>query len=414
MTHDRRAWWLVGFLWLAFCLNFADRQVVFSMFPVLKAELRFTDTQLGLTGALFLWVYAICSPLAGHIGDRFSKKILVAVSLVLWSGVTALTGAAHSPVLLLSCRALIGVTESLFYPAAVALIANMHMPETRSRAFAFFNSGNVFGVILGGWYGGLMAQEFHWRLAFYSLGAAGVLYACPLLMFLKRLPPHAGSEPKRPANAAGILQVFRTPTYLVTCAVYSAFAFTSYLFYTWLPTFLFEKFSLGLASAGITATAYLQGASVAGLIAGGWIADRLMLYTKASRLWVLTAAMLLAAPCAHWVGSASSLLLTKIAALGFGFCSGLYLANLVAAALDVVAPPRRASAAGLLNLIGAFVSGFAGLLGGIWKQKFGVSVLMTCSGIGCLGAGLLLICAIRFWFAGDYSKVNPYEEIATA
>src|SRR5207253_8217849 len=92
----------------------------------------------------------------------------------------------------------------------------------------------------------------------------------------------------------------------------------------------------------------------------------------------------------------------------------LYLANLFAAAFDVVPPPRRASAAGLLNLIGAFVSGFAGLLGGLWKQKFGVSVLMTWSGIGCLGAGLLLICAIRFWFAGDYSKVNPYEEIATA
>src|SRR6266536_13750 len=93
----RRAWLLVAFMCVAYFLNYSDRQVVFSIFPILKSELRFTDTELGLTGSIFLWVYALCSPIAGQIGDRFSKRILVVLSLVLWSAVTALTGASRSP-----------------------------------------------------------------------------------------------------------------------------------------------------------------------------------------------------------------------------------------------------------------------------------------------------------------------------
>ncbi|HTY22677.1 MAG TPA: MFS transporter, partial [Desulfomonilaceae bacterium] len=128
----RHAWWLVGFMWVAYLLNYGDRQVAFSIFPLLKTELNFSDTQLGLTGSLFLWVYAICSPIAGQIGDRFSKRTLVVLSLLLWSGVTFLTGLSHSASMLLACRALIGVTESLFIPAAIALTASAHGPQTRS------------------------------------------------------------------------------------------------------------------------------------------------------------------------------------------------------------------------------------------------------------------------------------------
>ena len=129
-AFERKAWLLVGFTWIAYCLNYSDRQVIFSIFPILKSELKFTDAQLGLTGSVFLWVYGLCSPIAGQIGDRFSKWWPVAMSLLLWSGVTALTGAAHSAAMILTCRALTGVTESLFVPAAVALLANAHRPET--------------------------------------------------------------------------------------------------------------------------------------------------------------------------------------------------------------------------------------------------------------------------------------------
>src|SRR5688572_32385700 len=135
----RTAWTLVAFMWVAYFLNYTDRQVIFSIFPVLKSELQFTDTQLGLTGSVFLWVYALCSPIAGQLGDRFSKRTLVVLSLVLWSGVTTLTGFASSVFMLLACRALIGITESLFIPPALALTANAHGPRTRSRAIAVFD-----------------------------------------------------------------------------------------------------------------------------------------------------------------------------------------------------------------------------------------------------------------------------------
>ena len=127
----KHAWLLVGFMWVAYFLNYSDRQVVFSIFPILKSQLGFSDTQLGLTGSVFLWVYALCSPIAGQIGDRYSKKTLVVLSLFLWSGVTTLTGLSNSAFTLLSCRALIGITEALFMPAAVALTANAHSPATR-------------------------------------------------------------------------------------------------------------------------------------------------------------------------------------------------------------------------------------------------------------------------------------------
>ena len=100
----QRPWLLLGFMWVALLLNYADRQVVFSIFPILKSELHFTDTQLGLTGSMFLWVYALCSPIAGQMADWFSKRILVVISLLLWSAVTAVTGLSTSAFMLLACR----------------------------------------------------------------------------------------------------------------------------------------------------------------------------------------------------------------------------------------------------------------------------------------------------------------------
>ncbi len=401
----RRAWWLVAFLWLAFCLNFADRQVVFSIFPLLRRELRFSDTQLGLTSSVFLWVYAICSPAAGMLGDRFPKRRLVTLSVILWSVVTFVTGLSHSPLFLLACRALIGVTEALFYPCAVALIASAHGPETVSRALAFFNSGNIFGVAGGGWYGGLIAERLQWRWAFFSLGIAGVLYALPLGRFLRTVPasPHA---PHSQPPWRGIGTFFRTPTYVAAAAVYAVFSFTVYLQYTWLPNFLTEKFSLGLADAGFTGTAYLNGGSLAGLLLGGWAADRGFRYTHASRAWVVVAALCLAAPCASGIAMARSLGEIIAAAVGFGCCTGLYLSNLFAAAFEVVAPEHRASAAGFLNLVGAFFSGFAGLLGGALKHSLGLEGLILAAAGACLLVGLSFAAVIRLSFEKDYQRAR--------
>src|SRR6185436_14316136 len=117
-----RAWAVVALMWVAYFLNYTNRQLISSIYPVLQTELGFTDRQLGWLGSIFLWVYALMSPVAGQIGDRMSKRSLVVGSLLLWSAATALTGMSRSPAAVLACRALIGVVEALFMPAAVALL----------------------------------------------------------------------------------------------------------------------------------------------------------------------------------------------------------------------------------------------------------------------------------------------------
>ncbi len=123
-------------MWFAYFLNYCDRQAIFAMFPVLKSDLSFTDSQLGLIGSVFLWVYGFGCPVAGWLADRFSKRWLVMGSLAIWSIVTLLTGLVNSVVMMLVLRAAMGISESMYMPAAVSLTANAHAPHQRSRAVA--------------------------------------------------------------------------------------------------------------------------------------------------------------------------------------------------------------------------------------------------------------------------------------
>ncbi len=403
---DRRAWLLVGFTWIAYCLNYSDRQVIFSIFPILKSELHFTDAQLGLTSSAFLWVYGLCSPIAGQIGDRFSKRRLVALSLLLWSGVTALTGFSHSVGMVLTCRALTGVTESLFVPAAVALLANAHRPENRSRAFAIYGTGQLAGIVVGGWYGGFIAQEFQWRLAFYSLGAAGIVYCIPYFRFLNSFSEEARVETKKSGAALAVTALARIPSYLVLCFVSSVFNLTLWVLYTWLPDFLYEKFSLSLAGAGYTATVYLQTASLVGTLAGGVLADYLYRRTNRARFWLIAIGVLLCAPCVHLIGDCDSLLLTKLAAVAFGLTGGLALANLYISSFDVVPADTRASAVAFMNLAGYLTSGFAPLVIGVWKQTIGIGRMMSYTALLLVGAALVLFAATKYLVPKDYERVH--------
>ena len=146
-----------------------------------------TDQQLGLTGSVFLWVYGIGCPIAGQIADKYSKRILVVFSLAIWSLVTVATGLAVSAVMLLLLRAAMGISESLYMPAAIALTSNAHAPEKRSRAVATLTTAQIFGTVGGAWFGGWMANHGLWREAFFLLGGVGLLYAIPYFLFLRNL-----------------------------------------------------------------------------------------------------------------------------------------------------------------------------------------------------------------------------------
>jgi sugar phosphate permease len=289
---------------------------------------------------------------------------------------------------------------------------------------ATLTTAQVAGAVGGGWLGGWMAHRGEWRLAFFYLGALGLVYAIPYLLFLRTITeagPESGAgstqearrdaahdEPLAPPPRTGarlaIAELFQVPTFGVLCVVFPAFVFGLWMLYTWLPTFLYDKFDLDLNAAAFTATVYLQSATLVGLLLGGVLADKLFLRTKAARLWLMTVSLLLCAPCLHLIGSAEQLNTMRIAAAGFGLFGGFLMGNIFPAAFEVVPPSARASAVGLLNFFGAITSGFAPLVVGLWKQSIGIERLLSYTSVLYLAAGVLLILGIQFLFARDYRR----------
>jgi len=396
-----RAGALVAFMWFAYFLNYCDRQAVFSMFPSLKADLKMSDAQLGYVGAMFLWVYAFGCPVSGYLGDRFSKRLLVVLSLVVWSIVTIGTGLVTSGVMLLAMRAAMGVSESLYMSSAVALTANAYSADKRSRAVSLLMTGQIVGTVAGSWFGGWMADRGQWREAFFILGAVGVLYALPYFTFLRQV----GEPAPEPGARLSFASLGRSRTFGMLCLVFPVFVFGLWLLYGWLPAFLHDKFQLNQADAAFNATVFLQSATFAGILIGGIIADKLHARLKSARFWLIVAGLVLSAPCIHLLGNSDTLLVTRIAATGFGLFSGLFIANIFPAAFDVVGTDARATAVGLLNFCGAIMSGFATLFGGLWKQSLGIDRLLSFTALGYLVAAVAVVAGIRWFFPRDH--VSP-------
>ncbi len=404
------------------------------MFPQLRVDLGMSDQQLGLTGSIFLWVYAIGCPISGQIGDRFSKRVLVVLSLIIWSAVTVATGLARSATELLSLRAAMGISESLFMPTAIALMASAFAPALRSRAIATLITAQIAGTVVGSWYGGWMADREAWRTAFFILGGVGLVFAIPYFWFLRSGPVarlirerptgepaiesvpsshqtrhqdthektrHQDTREKTRHQDSGLKRLFGIWTFLVLCVAFPVLVFGLWLLYGWLPTFLHDKFDLNQADAAFNATLYLQGSTAVGLLGGGVIADWLQRVTLASRYWLMVVSLVLCAPCLHAIGSSETLVQVRLAAIGFGFCSGLMMGNIFPAAFEVVASHSRATAVGLLNFFGSLVAGLATLFGGMWKASLGIDRLMTFTAIGYALAGLLLVVAIYTCVAHD-------------
>lgn len=403
---SRQAAMLVAFMWVAYFLNYCDRQAISAMFPVLKSDLEMTDFQLGLTGTIFLWVYGCGCPIAGQLADKFSKRQLVVLSLAVWSVVTVATGLATSAVMLLALRAAMGISESLYMPAAVALTANAHPPEKRSRAVALLTTAQIAGTVGGSWFGGWMAQQGQWREAFFVLGGIGLLYAVPYFLFLRTVRESSESDVSKKRETLALADVIRVPTFLILCVVFPAFLFGLWMIYSWLPNFLFEKFELKLADAAFTATVFLQTATLVGLLSGGILADKLYARTKAARLYLMLASLLLCAPCLYAIGNSDTLNATRVAASAFGLFAGFFMGNIFPAAFEVVPTDTRASAVGVLNFFGALVSGLAPLLVGTWKKTIGVDRWLSYAAMLYVAAAVVLFVGIQQLFQKDYERVH--------
>jgi MFS family permease len=179
------------------------------------------------------------------------------------------------------------------------------------------------------------------------------------------------------------------------------------LLYAWLPNFFYDKFSLGLTRAGFIATIYVQSANLVGLFVGGMLGDRLYRQLKSGRFWLTTAGLLLTAPGVYLIGNSRSLAATEIAAMTYGFGSGLFMANFIVGVMEVVPVDVRASCVGVYNLMGSLVSGFAPWLGGVWKDSVGLPSLMTYAGLLSLLAAAVVVLEISWLFAKDFRAANP-------
>lgn len=400
-------WALIAYLWCCYVLNHADRQVIYTLFPALQTEFGLSDTMLGMTGALFLWVYGLSSPISGVLGDRWPRIKIVTGSLIVWSFFTILTGFAPNGSSLLVLRALLGISESLFMPAAFALMANAHGPKTRSKAISIFATSQMLGVALGGSLSGWLAEKYHWRVAFWLLGTVGVLFALPLWKFRNRIPSSfLNRNSDEPANAKTFLSLFLIPSVRVVGGFVAVATFGLFLVYTWLPTFFHDEFSLGLARAGFEASVYPQLGTAFGLLAGGALADRLYRRTHAARFWIVAMAFFTAGPSIFLLGQLSTLESARLAATAFGFFSGFISGNQAACAFDVVPAAHRASAIGVLNLLGAGMSGFAPFLGGLARRTVGVDRVMIFTGGMYVITGFFVIYGIMRHFDRDHRRSN--------
>ncbi len=395
-------------LWFVCFFNYADRQAIFSVFPLLKQEMGLSDVQLGIVGAAFMWVYAGFGAIAGIVGDRFQRKTLIIGGLIFWSLVTIGTALSTNYVHLVICRALEGFGEAFYFPASMSLLSDYHNKETRSKAMSFHQSSVYAGTIAGGTVAGFMGQYYGWHTSFYLFGGLGVLLGVILLGFLKE--PVRGQAEVQVENQDNshvlldlkqdnifdsIKQVFKQPMVWVLVSVFVGANFVASIFLTWMPSFLYNKFNMSLSMAGLNATFYLQMASVLGVISGGFLADKLAKNHRGGRMIAQSIGLIMGVPFIFLAGWTLSIPILILALIGFGYFKGLYDANIWASLHDVVKPKNRATAVGFMNSIGWFGGGIAPIAIAYAGTKYGMSASISATSALYLVFGLLLIFGIR-------------------
>ncbi|GIU78642.1 MAG: MFS transporter [Bryobacteraceae bacterium] len=387
-----RPWIIVGVLWVAATLNYVDRQSIFAMFQPIREDLHLSDWQLGLLSTAFLWTYGIFGPLGGWLADRFSRSRVILISLCIWSVITAATGAARSFGELFAARALMGLSEAFYLPAALALIADYHNQATRSLATGIHQSGLYIGIFIGGAGAGWLGDHQGWRFTFYLLGAAGVVYAIFAAFLLRDAPRETTAG--LAANYGGLVAIrglIGSKQFLLIAAVFAVASMSYWMVYTWLPLYLLERFEMTLTSAGFSATVYIQAASFAAIVVGGWLSDRWSLRRPGARALVQAAGFATAGPFLFLTGSTDSMPLLVVALIAFGLGRGLYDCNVMPVLCDVIDPHLRATAYGILNLLGCVAGGVMAAAAGYLKSSVGLDAALQISGVLLLGCAILLM-----------------------
>lgn len=390
---------MTAFLAAAAALNFADRAAMSAVLSAVRVDLALTDVALGMLGSFFLWSYALGSPFAGVIADRWSRRRLVIISLVAWSAVTALTGLANSFPVLLSLRVALGLTECLFFPAAFALIAQYHGTVTRGRAMSLMSVGINCGMVVGGSAAGWLGQHYGWRAGFIVFGLVGIALAFAGKSFLPAptVAPVDPATPSRPTFGAAVRQLSRIPTYwaMVTESMLSGMGM--WIFFSWLPLFLRETYSMSLAAAGFSGTFMLQISVMSGLAVGGWLSDRAAARAPHRRVLVYGTCYLCAAPFLLLFLDSPTFGVVAACIAAFSFLRGVGQANDHPTLCEIVPPNLRSTGIGLMNACATASGGCGVLLAGYLKRDVGLAgVFAGISGAFFIAGAIMVFTYLRF------------------
>ncbi len=363
-------WVVVGLLWVVALLNYLDRQMLSTMKVSMMGDILELESaeNFGRLMAVFLWIYGFVSPVAGLVADRINRKWLIVGSLCVWSGVTFGMGFATSFDQLYVLRAIMGLSEALYIPAGLALIADYHRGSTRSLAIGIHLTGLYLGQALGG-FGATVAHHWSWQLTFQSFGIIGVVYSLVLVFFLKENRPVRQEPEQHPVsglasvkNSLGML--LGTLSFWIILFYFATPSFPGWAVKNWLPTLFSKTLGIDMSQAGPITTITIAASSLMGVIGGGILSDRWIQRNLRGRIFTSVIGLGLTIPALCLIGFGQGLPGVLSGAILFGIGFGMFDTNNMPILCQFFPPRLRASGYGLMNMAGVFAGAMiTGVLG---------------------------------------------------
>lgn len=367
-------WIVVALLWGVALLNYMDRQMLSTMKDSMQIDI--TELQsaanFGRLMAVFLWIYGLMSPVAGLIADRLNRKWLIVCSLFVWSAVTYLMGVADTFNQVFWLRALMGISEALYIPAGLSLIADYHTGRSRSLAVGIHMTGLYTGQAIGG-FGATVAAAFSWHTTFHWFGIIGIAYAIILMLFLR----DKKSEPVTPVQTAdtdeqkvnifqSLRMLFSNIAFWVILLYFAAPSLPGWATKNWLPTLFAENLNLPMSQAGPLSTITIAVSSFIGVLTGGLLSDKWVQRNLRGRIYTGAIGLGLTIPSLLLLGFGHSLVAVVGAGLLFGIGYGIFDANNMPILCQFVSAKQRATAYGVMNMTGVFAGAAITDLLGQW------------------------------------------------
>lgn len=371
-------WLVVALLWVVALLNYMDRQMLSTMQGAMKldiVELQKAEA-FGALMAVFLWIYGIVSPFAGVVADRVSRKKLVVGSLFVWSAVTYLMGYASDFTQLYWLRALMGVSEALYIPSALSLIADWHEGKSRSLAIGIHMTGLYVGQAVGG-FGATIAATFSWHSTFYWFGIIGIAYSVVLALLLHDKPkavdavaasPDPATLMKKESVWRGLSVVLSTWAFWVILIYFAVPSLPGWATKNWLPTLFADNLGLDMAQAGPMSTITIAASSFVGVLLGGVMSDKWVLRNIRGRIYTSAIGLGMTIPALVLLGFGHSVVAVVGAGMLFGIGFGMFDANNMPILCQIISAKYRATAYGVMNMVGVFAGAAVTHLLGKWTD----------------------------------------------